>query len=451
LVTEKAPHAGLTRRLSYSLVVLDALVLVTSFSLAAIAWPGVAPLDTSVSIAALIIYLALATKSGAYSGEMFALSRSDRIRATVSAGVGNFLSAIAMVIVLLFLLRSATAVSRAETVLGTICACTALAAARYWWAQWVGRRWPEGFSRVAIIVDEPSTVPREAFSIVIYPGEWLNPRRDSPEMYEQLSQMVNGCERVVVACRPERRQDWRNMLQGFGMRVEMLAPELVAAGPLALDRFFGVPTLVIDRGPLKVADRFAKRAIDVLVSATALVLLAPLMLAIAIAIKLDSEGPVLFHQKRLGHANRSFQLLKFRTMQVVASDSEGRISTARDDGRITRLGKFLRRTSLDELPQLLNVLVGSMSLVGPRPHALGSRAGNALFWDIDQRYWHRHAMKPGITGLAQIRGFRGATETRRQLLERLNSDLEYLENWSMTRDFLIMFQTLRVLVHENAY
>jgi lipopolysaccharide/colanic/teichoic acid biosynthesis glycosyltransferase len=182
-----------------------------------------------------------------------------------------------------------------------------------------------------------------------------------------------------------------------------------------------------------------------------LVLFAPLMLAIAIAIKLDSEGPALFRQKRLGHANRSFKLLKFRTMRVMSCDTEGGISTARDDGRITRLGRFLRRSSLDELPQLLNVLSGSMSLVGPRPHALGSRAGDVLFWHVDQRYWHRHAMKPGMTGLAQIRGFRGATETRKQLLERLNSDLEYVENWSMLRDFSIMLQTLRVLVHENAF
>src|SRR3546814_15839125 len=134
------------------------------------------------------------------------------------------------------------------------------------------------------------------------------------------------------------------------------------------------------------------------------------MLAVAIAIKLESRGSVFFRQERLGRGNRLFLVYKFRSMRVEKCDENGDRSTARDDDRITRVGQFIRRTSIDELPQLWNVLRGEMSLVGPRPHALGSRAGGALFWDVARRYWYRHATKPGLTGFAQVRGCRGATD-----------------------------------------
>jgi lipopolysaccharide/colanic/teichoic acid biosynthesis glycosyltransferase len=129
----------------------------------------------------------------------------------------------------------------------------------------------------------------------------------------------------------------------------------------------------------------------------------------------------------------------------------GNQSASRDDDRVTRVGRFLRSTSIDELPQLINVLLGSMSVVGPRPHALGSLAGDQLFWHVDERYWHRHALKPGITGLAQIRGFRGATHTREHLTSRLQADLEYMSGWSLWRDVSIVLSTAKVLVHPDAY
>jgi lipopolysaccharide/colanic/teichoic acid biosynthesis glycosyltransferase len=146
-----------------------------------------------------------------------------------------------------------------------------------------------------------------------------------------------------------------------------------------------------------------------------------------------------------------FNLLKFRSMRVAESDSAGAHSTQREDARVTRVGRFIRATSLDELPQLLNVLHGDMSLVGPRPHALGSLAGIELFWDVDRRYWHRHTLKPGITGLAQVRGHRGATLQREDLILRLQSDFEYSERWSLWRDIAILFATVKVIVHRNAF
>jgi lipopolysaccharide/colanic/teichoic acid biosynthesis glycosyltransferase len=144
-------------------------------------------------------------------------------------------------------------------------------------------------------------------------------------------------------------------------------------------------------------------------------------------------------------------MYKFRSMRADQCDLEGRTSTARGDKRITAVGRVIRATSIDELPQLLNVLKGDMSFVGPRPHALGSLAEEKLFWEIDSRYWHRHAIKPGITGLAQIRGFRGATHQTSDLLDRLQSDLDYLNGWSIRRDLMILLATAKVVLHKNAY
>jgi lipopolysaccharide/colanic/teichoic acid biosynthesis glycosyltransferase len=202
---------------------------------------------------------------------------------------------------------------------------------------------------------------------------------------------------------------------------------------------------------LDLRSRALKRAFDFTIAFGLCTLIAWLLVITAIAIKLDSKGPVLFKQLRMGRGNRLFYVYKFRSMRNDTTDHSGTRSASKDDDRITRVGKFIRATSIDELPQLFNVLKGDMSLVGPRPHALGSKAGDDLFWQIDVRYWLRHSAKPGITGLAQIRGFRGATGTRRDLTERLRYDLEYLRNWSLYRDIGILLATFGVVVHKNAY
>jgi lipopolysaccharide/colanic/teichoic acid biosynthesis glycosyltransferase len=144
-------------------------------------------------------------------------------------------------------------------------------------------------------------------------------------------------------------------------------------------------------------------------------------------------------------------MFKFRSMRQDTLDHEGNRSAARDDDRITRIGAIIRRTSIDELPQILNGLKGDMSIVGPRPHALGSCANDKYFWDIDRKYWQRHSLKPGLTGLAQVRGHRGATEKEKDLTDRLQSDLEYIANWSIQRDIGIVVRTVQVLMHENAF
>jgi lipopolysaccharide/colanic/teichoic acid biosynthesis glycosyltransferase len=175
------------------------------------------------------------------------------------------------------------------------------------------------------------------------------------------------------------------------------------------------------------------------------------MVAIAILIHAEDRGPVFFRQDRIGLGNRPFKIWKFRTMRIAASDRLGVVSASRADERVTRVGRMLRRSSLDELPQLFNVLARQMSIVGPRPHAPASRAEERLFWTIDQRYWHRHSIRPGITGLAQVRGLRGATERRTDLEQRLYADLEYVAGWSLLSDLRIVGQTFFVLLHRNAF
>jgi lipopolysaccharide/colanic/teichoic acid biosynthesis glycosyltransferase len=207
----------------------------------------------------------------------------------------------------------------------------------------------------------------------------------------------------------------------------------------------------VAHAPLDLSRRAIKRGLDLILTIPGMVFLAPLLIGVAIAIKLDSKGPVFFLQPRVGRGNRIFLMYKFRSMRTELADSAGAKSTSRDDNRVTRVGRFIRATSIDELPQLFNVLRGEMSLVGPRPHALGSLAGNELFWEVDERYWHRHASKPGLTGLAQVRGYRGETRERKDLADRLHADLEYLNGWTIWRDISILISTIRVVVHRNAY
>lgn len=234
-------------------------------------------------------------------------------------------------------------------------------------------------------------------------------------------------------------------LDGGGLAL-LLAPGLV---PLAPAAEAGAPPPAVLAHPVvsrRGAALASKRAVDVVGSALGLVLLLPLLLAIAVLIKCDSRGPVLFRQTRIGLGNRPFRVWKFRTMTCCENGSV--IRQARpDDPRVTRIGRFLRRTSLDELPQLVNVLLGSMSLVGPRPHAV---AHDAQFAGIVARYAERHAMRPGITGWAQVRGCRGETPNAAAMQRRVDLDLAYIEHWSPLLDVIILAMTLREVVRPQA-
>jgi exopolysaccharide biosynthesis polyprenyl glycosylphosphotransferase len=210
---------------------------------------------------------------------------------------------------------------------------------------------------------------------------------------------------------------------------------------------------VLAERPIRRWHALAKAGMDYTLGGIATLALLPALGAIALAIRLDDPGPVLFKQRRHGYNNREFEIYKFRTMRLGANKSADAIKqTERDDPRITRVGRFLRKWSLDELPQLFNVLRGEMSLVGPRPHAVVMRTEQRLGEEIVAAYPHRHRVKPGITGWAQVHGARGATDTEAQLRRRIELDLYYIEHCSPLLDFKVLLLTCReVLRATNAY
>ena len=207
-------------------------------------------------------------------------------------------------------------------------------------------------------------------------------------------------------------------------------------------------TKELRRRPLNIAERAIKRAIDLTLALCAGILLLPLMLIVAFIIKLDSPGPVLFTQSRNGFNNRTFRILKFRTLNSI---EDGPIikQVERNDSRVTRIGRLLRRTSIDELPQLWNVIRGDMSLVGPRPHAA---AHNSEYGELIANYAFRHHVKPGLTGWAQVNGFRGETSTIDLMKRRVELDLWYIDNWRLGIDLKIIAKTFgMVLAQRSAY
>ena len=201
------------------------------------------------------------------------------------------------------------------------------------------------------------------------------------------------------------------------------------------------PVLSVSCRPLKDWPAFKKAAFDRVASALFLLLALPLMGAVALLVKMDSPGPVLFRQEREGLNGKPFVMLKFRTMHC-RPDNDESVQARLNDDRVTRIGLWLRRFSLDELPQLWNVLRGDMSLVGPRPHLATTRAGNRLFSEVVPHYQARHRMKPGVTGWAQVQGLRGETRTEQEILARVAQDLYYIENWSLGLDLKIIMRTL---------
>jgi exopolysaccharide biosynthesis polyprenyl glycosylphosphotransferase len=192
---------------------------------------------------------------------------------------------------------------------------------------------------------------------------------------------------------------------------------------------------------------------DRIIGSLALICLSPVMLVVAIAIKLESRGPVFFKQKRYGFNNELIEVYKFRSMYVDQCDPTASKLVQKNDPRVTRVGAFIRKTSLDELPQLINVVLkGNLSLVGPRPHAVHAKAADRLYDEAVDGYFARHRVKPGITGWAQINGWRGETDTEEKIRQRVEHDLHYIENWSVLLDLEILARTPLALARtEHAY
>jgi hypothetical protein len=394
----------------------------------------------------LPFYWIAALAFDAYSMQVLTSVRFSRRRALVS-----LVAAFTTLIFLAFFAKASDQISRAELG-GNFLACTMmLFMARTWVQPLITRRCGPTAQNVLILDDGgmPVRIPH-AWHINARDHR-LVPNCSDPHMLDRLAMFMTNMDRVLVSCPPERRMEWAMVLKGASISGEIIDQTVVSMGVLGARRINDTGSLVVSAGPLGIRGRAAKRLMDLAIAGGAVVFLAPLLLTVALLIYLEDRGPVFFMQQRQGRNNRLFWIFKFRSMRVAQLDTAGARSASKDDDRITRIGRFIRRTSIDELPQLLNVIRGDMSLVGPRPHALGSLAGSKRFWEVDPRYNQRHSLKPGLTGLAQVRGFRGATDTEAQLSGRLQADLEYLDGWTIWRDVQIMFATFTVLVHDRAF
>jgi Undecaprenyl-phosphate glucose phosphotransferase len=221
---------------------------------------------------------------------------------------------------------------------------------------------------------------------------------------------------------------------------------------LSVSRVGGVTLLEVASRPLDGVAGVLKRIEDLVLVGLILPLVLPMMGIIALSVRLDSSGPVIFRQKRAGFRGTPFEVWKFRTMRVDLQDPTGTRQTTRNDPRVTRLGRFLRKSSLDELPQLLNVIRGDMSVIGPRPHPIGMRAGDLLYDEAVAEYVARYRVKPGITGWAQVNGLRGEIADLESARKRIEHDLHYIENWSIMLDLKILMRTLLIVMStRNAF
>jgi exopolysaccharide biosynthesis polyprenyl glycosylphosphotransferase len=451
--------AGVARRSNWSkssvrlllyaeLLLLDSASILIGFYLASTMreghWLSLAGVNVGFFLLPITIGSAIATSTYSINSLRFPL-----------AGLRGIVTAFAFSVLILllgtFVLTTDLMLSRVQLGVGALCAIVLLTVGRMLFRPHAKRMTGGKWIDELVIVDGATLDASEGVVAVDARVVNLTPNPQDPTMLQRLGSSVIGFDRVVVACAPERRAVWALLLKGMNIKGEILVPQFNELGAIGVGTYKGKDTLVVSQGPLSMPNRAKKRALDLAMTVPALITLAPLMLIVAIAIKLESRGPVLFAQDRVGRGNRLFKILKFRSMRQAATDADGTRSASRDDDRITMVGKFIRKTSIDELPQLINVLRGDMSLVGPRPHALGSRAAEQHFWEIDERYWHRHSLKPGMTGLAQIRGFRGATDRRIDLTNRLQADMEYIDGWDIWRDISILLKTLKVVVHSNAF
>lgn len=454
-----APEAGLAvplerRRLQAYLTILvgDVLAMLGSFFAISAAYFGTFtdyPLLAGGMVACYLIlplYLTIALYNRAYSRRSLTdwrySSKKALIALLVSAGLLNLLA---------FFAKSNAEFSRFVFTTGVLGSAVLFAMLRLIAARVIARRWGQSaVNRLVIHAGGPRVSLPDAVEIDAW-TECLVPDRSNPQALDRLAKYMANMDEVIVSCTPSDRHAWAEVLKGSGLHGEVVDELSHSIGALGVmhHREAGMTTLVVSAGQLGIRARFAKRAFDLSIAIPTLVVLTPLLILVALLIKLEDGGPVLFRQRRMGWGNRFFDIYKFRSMRV--ADSEGTRSTTPEDERVTRIGRLVRRSSVDELPQLWNVIRGDMSLVGPRPHALGSKAGEKPFWQVDRKYWQRHGLRPGMTGLAQVRGYRGATDTELQLTDRLAADLEYINGWNLLRDIAILVATLRVLVHPRAY
>lgn len=426
----------------------DLIMIACAYQLAAFVYLGVLPSDYAATQSTLFIpiFAILAMYNNVYS-----IRSLTSLSFALSRVVASAFLAFALLVFATFYMAQTGDLSRAVMTLGVAFAVFAIAAFRWALHRSLLNRWVPDIDSVLIVRDGGPALKLPKATVLNVGDYGLDVSLDDPTSLDRFGVFVENADRVIVSCPVEKRNNWAFILRAAGVEGEVVSTALHELRPIALKRHANFISLQVSSRPLGFRARVIKRMMDLVISGIALILLSPIFGLIALAIKLDDPGPVFFIQRRMGRGNRFFDMIKFRSMAYAQTDHVGARSASRDDKRITRVGNFLRKTSLDEISQLLNVIRGDMSLVGPRPHALGSLAGEKLFWEVERNYWHRHSLKPGLTGLAQIRGLRGATDEEHHLTRRLDADLEYIARWSPWRDLWIMLMTARVLVHDRAF
>lgn len=444
-----APSLERLRLQTYAVLFTGDLALIMiSFMLAGSVRSGNFFLPTAIQQGLILtaMYAVLALYNRTYSAQSL-----TRASFAISRSISAIALATGLLLFVTFYAKISEDFSRLAFTIGIALSILLMSALRLFIVRYVRSNWGPGAQNVLVIDDDGPKVSTPHAYVVNARDNLLNIDVDDPGALDRLGRCVENMDRVIVSCPMAKRKHWAFFLRAAGIDGEVVTEVGRDLGAIGLRQHEEFTSMVVSARPLSLSRRAMKRFIDVSFAGTALLLISPLLLMVAAAVKLEDGGPVFFIQRRMGRGNRFFGMYKFRSMSASLADQDGVQSASRDDNRITRVGRIIRRTSIDELPQLLNVLRGDMSLVGPRPHALGSQAGNKLFWEVDVRYWHRHSLRPGLTGLAQIRGYRGATDCEMDLSKRLQADLEYIASWSPWRDIYIMLRTMRVLVHEHAF
>ena len=376
-----------------------------------------------------------------------------------------WMMSLAILALIAFLLKSTTSLSRGTTIVFAITGLVSLGAHRAAWRIGLASSLAKGHlidRRVVLLSLKPldftsnrfKDLRKNGFDVVRH--FVLNATQDDAALDAEIlniirqSRMTNAEEFLLAI-------DWNElpMLQKLSQRLRQVPQpiRLLPDFPIAdlVSRPFmpvsGTMAIEIQRPPLSIFERAQKRCLDIGLASIALLMLAPLLIISAILIKLDSEGSIIFRQSRRGFNGKPFEIWKFRSMSV-AENGHTVTQATKQDRRVTRVGRFLRKTSIDELPQLWNVLRGEMSLVGPRPHAV---AHDNYYDQVISKYVYRHHMKPGLTGWAQVNGFRGETPTIDLMEKRVEYDVWYVSNWSIWLDMRIIIRTAMVMMYQDAY